>query len=330
MHLLDAIAQCQGPILVEEPGTNGPLRLPGPETLAHAVRSCPLRYVLQDDVTELCTELAFEDDGVVGSSLELVRIPSGSLWLEFRSAARQKILSDMGRLAPGGCPEGQRIGMMVTAAPGGRRGHINVCWDGLDCAGPELAPFAIAFDFDDPSLSASAAPGTLGIDVPTYPALRPLFAHLRFELHPAWRRYYSDHTQCEDHFREVLIRSVEPLSEDAPFLATFCLLLMSGSALRQLPAERGKLNKARTKRGRLPLLDHVELAMNLAGAAATAPASGADLRSSPRLHFVRGHLVRRGDAIFWRTSHMRGRPALGAIRSRTVSVRIASSRSAAA
>lgn len=330
MHLLDVIAQCKGPILVEGPGTGGPLRLPGPETIAPTLRICPLRYVLQDDVTELCTELAFEDDCVVGSSLELVRIPSGSLWLEFRSAARQKVLSEMGRLALDGCPEGQRIGMMVTAAQGGRRGRVDVCWDGLGGAGPELAPFAIVFDFDDSSLSASIAPGTVGIDVPAHLGLRPLFAHLHFELHPAWQRYYRDHTHGEDHYREVLMRSVEQLVEDAPFLTTFCLLLMSGSALRRLPAERGKLNKARARRGRLPLLDHVELAMNLTGAAVTAPASGADLRSSPRLHFVRGHLVRRGDAIFWRTSHMRGKPALGAIRSRTVSVRIAPSRSAAA
>lgn len=308
---------------MEGPGTGGPLRLPGPETLAPALRSCPLRYVLQDDVTELCTELAFEDECVVGSSLELVRIPAASLWLEFRSAARQKVLSGMGRLAPDGCPDGQRIGMMVTAAPGGRRGRIDVCWDGLDGAGPELAPFAIVFDFDDSSVSASNEPGTLGIDVPAHPGLRPLFAHLHFALRPAWRRYYSDHTQGEDHYREVLLHSVAPLFEDAPFLATFCLLLMSGSALRQFPSERDKLNKARVQRGRPPLLDHVELAMNLAGTVANAPASAGDLRSSPRLHFVRGHLVRRGDAIFWRTAHMRGKPALGAIRSRTVSVRIA-------
>lgn len=29
-------------------------------------------------------------------------------------------------------------------------------------------------------------------------------------------------------------------------------------------------------------------------------------RRSSRLHYVRGHLVRRGDAIFWRRPHLRG------------------------
>ena len=46
-------------------------------------------------------------------------------------------------------------------------------------------------------------------------------------------------------------------------------------------------------------------------------------RSAPRLHLVRGHLVRRGSLLFWRRSHMRGHSDIGTIRSRTVHLRVA-------
>jgi hypothetical protein len=41
-------------------------------------------------------------------------------------------------------------------------------------------------------------------------------------------------------------------------------------------------------------------------------------RRSPRLHHVRGHLVRREDRVFWRTPHLRGSALQGVVRSRTV------------
>jgi hypothetical protein len=41
-------------------------------------------------------------------------------------------------------------------------------------------------------------------------------------------------------------------------------------------------------------------------------------RLSPRLHHVRGHIVRRGASVFWRSPHMRGSARLGQVRSRTV------------
>jgi hypothetical protein len=36
------------------------------------------------------------------------------------------------------------------------------------------------------------------------------------------------------------------------------------------------------------------------------------------LHHVRGHIVRRGNKVFWRSPHLRGDARLGVVRSRTV------------
>jgi hypothetical protein len=41
-------------------------------------------------------------------------------------------------------------------------------------------------------------------------------------------------------------------------------------------------------------------------------------RRRPRLHRVRGHLVRRGSSLFWRVPHLRGSARAGSVKSRTV------------
>lgn len=41
-------------------------------------------------------------------------------------------------------------------------------------------------------------------------------------------------------------------------------------------------------------------------------------RRSPRLHHVRGHLVRRDNKVFWRIPHLRGNASRGVVRSRMV------------
>lgn len=325
MHLLDQVARANERIVVSAPHSAAPLCLPGTDVLATAVASCPLRYVLHDDVTELCTELAFEDDTMLGSSVELLRVPAPALWVEFVGGARHKVFSDLGRL--GAANESrQRIGLLSTSDERGRRGRIDVCWESLAGLTPDVAPFAIEYDFDDASYSdvgrcADRGP-SIGVTVAGHPPLDGLFKHVRYTLRPEWHQYYAQFAADDRHYRGLVRQAVDPLLEDVPFFAMFCLLVLSKSALREQHSDRRRLNEARATRGRAPLLDHVEVTMNLAsGATREAPAGH---RSSPRLHFVRGHLVRRGNAIHWRTSHMRGKPEIGSIRSRTISLRMSS------
>lgn len=69
---------------------------------------------------------------------------------------------------------------------------------------------------------------------------------------------------------------------------------------------RSKLNRSREARGRSSLLDYTEMRI---ASPEPLPSLGAvaqtDLRNV-RLHHVRGHLVRRSGAIFWRMAHLRG------------------------
>ena len=329
MHLLDQVAQTNQAMVVERSGGRDIWRLPGTDVLAHDLEQCALRYVLHDDVTELCTELAFDDETIVGSSVELIRIPAPTLWIEFSGRAQNKVLSNLGRL------EGdfelsphQRIGLLVKSDASGRKGEFRVCWENESGLGPDIAPFIVEYDFNDVSFSKSChatADGTMiAADVVGHDALVPLFEHIRFRLNADWHRYYRQSTGSESLYREALHTALNPMHKDIPFLSMFCLLLTSQSAFQVSASDRSRLNRSRARRGRSPLLDHVELTMNLAAHEPEfedSACSSAD-RSSPRLHFVRGHLVRRRNAIHWRTSHMRGKPAIGSIHSRTVSLRV--------
>jgi hypothetical protein len=291
---------------------------------------------LRDDLTEQCTALAFEPGTILSTSVEIVRVPAPSMWIEFCGRARQSVFLEQGRLSCQARPNSaQRIGLLVSSDSKGRKGHIDVCWDSLEGDTADISPFMIAFDFDDPFFSQASdlvtPDGSMGVGVPGDPALEPLFQHVRFVLRPEWYRYFIDRCESDLQYRQVLRQAILPLLEDVPFFATFCLLLMSRTAVAQRQSCLDRLNRARSKRGVAPLLDHVELSMNIGDTGFAEPLQddASSLRSAPRLHFVRGHLVHRGQSIFWRTSHMRGRPEIGSIRSRTVCLHLGGRRVAA-
>lgn len=327
MRLLDKVAQTITPIIVRTCDDGDVWQFPGADTLADEVRQCPLRYVLHDQVTEICTQLAFESDTVLKSSIALLRVPAPRLWLEFVGIARQKVFTNLGRADddPNTCPQ-QRVGLLVTCDERGRKGSIHACWDGEDGDELDVAPFSIEFDFDDESFSkrgySTAEDTSVGVNIGDCPELDALYNCVRFNLHPEWHRYYRARATTESHFRQILQDTLKPLLEDVPFLAAFCLLLISKGPLSLQPCDRSGINRQRTRRGRPPLLDHVELTMNL-GEADRDRHNTDTHRFAPRLHFVRGHLVHRQGTIFWRTSHMRGKPEIGSIHTRTVSLRMA-------
>jgi hypothetical protein len=85
-----------------------------------------------------------------------------------------------------------------------------------------------------------------------------------------------------------------------------------------VPVSRAVLNHKRGRRGQQPLLDHLEAHASLYPAGSDRPSVERTGRCAPRLHHVRGHLVRRDNVVYWRTPHLRGSASRGVVRSRTV------------
>jgi hypothetical protein len=118
----------------------------------------------------------------------------------------------------------------------------------------------------------------------------------------------------------VVRKSLAGVAHDIPLLLAFFLLLNAKGATRPVPVQREQLNRKRSAKKRPPLLDHIEVHATLPAQTAgfLDAEAGPIARRPPRLHHVRGHLVRRENRVFWRTPHLRGSARQGIVHSRTV------------
>jgi hypothetical protein len=324
MRLLDLIAQGRtAPVRIDDGGI-----LPGAERFQEAVRNCPLRYVLADELARCATELAFSDGDHLTSCLDLIRVPAQTLWIEWVEAARRSELPpSVVRDQVAG--QAHRAGALLKASSNGRSGELRAFWSTSD----ELAyvsPVVIRFDLDGaPETKASndviRRCGSAKVVAPPDSGLEEFLDHLQFYFEEEWAFYYRERLETPEAQYEVLVRNLETCAFDPPMLFAFLLMLSARNALPQRPVAVDKLNRARQRAGKLPLLEHVEVSAPLYSSSSSCPAGLRELdRRSPRLHHVRGHIVRRGTAIFWRVPHLRGSARLGQIRTRTVELSFSS------
>ncbi|MBV8805367.1 MAG: hypothetical protein JO042_09975 [Sinobacteraceae bacterium] len=156
--------------------------------------------------------------------------------------------------------------------------------------------------------------------MPVEEALDELLSHVCFRLDPAWANYYraADLTKGEQTL--ILHEVLGTTAFDMPMILALFLLFAAKDGLQRRAADLERLNHARCRSRKHPLLEHIEVRAPIA-VSYQCPASLAtntNRRRGPRLHHVRGHIARRGDKVFWRLPHLRGSARLGVVRSRTV------------
>ena len=79
MRLLDRVARCRGPLrLVLDHLPSTLFEVTGPGGFAARVADCPLRYVLDDDLTRASAELAFADGARLAGCLIYCAYPRRS------------------------------------------------------------------------------------------------------------------------------------------------------------------------------------------------------------------------------------------------------------
>lgn len=316
MRLLDQIVQRPEPVLVQQ-SNGGLISLPGADTLAARLEACPIRYVLADDVVETCTEAAFDPPGMLGDCCDLIRVPAPMLWIEYNTAACHRAMHRNG-CAPEAPSQRQLAGMLVQAnAPAYRSGVITLAWESLHGHGAEVGPLTLHFDLDG---AAPAAEAGVAVAPPAIDALQSLFKRTRLTIDPQWRAYYATFADNQRHFDDLVHRSAEAVFGSAPLAFALFLLIMARTPLVSRPSDLAALNRARAKRGKRALLDHVELRLDLSREVEAGASPSTPQRQGPRLHMVRGHLVRRRDHVFWRSPHLRGNATAGAILHRTVTI----------
>jgi hypothetical protein len=325
MRLADQIAQCQTPFIVENTITKQQTRLQGAADFSSALVACPTRYSLSDDLVSLCTALAYSKGARTLACADLLHVPGEHVWIEWCEAPWIKELNRYGFRAEHPQAVGRR-GVLIRSSPQGRRGLIKGFWANGDNELDVLASSMEAyFDFDTEVGEDPAAPdGRNGSVISVFDRtagkadiLRRCF---RFRYERSWQSYYEEAQLSTCQADSIARHALGTIAVDIPVILAFLLLLATRPGLPRRALMLERLNQARLKSGKRPLLDHIEVSSPLLPEYRSA--AGESLtsypRRGPRLHHVRGHLVRRGSQLFWRVPHLRGNARAGIVRSRTV------------
>jgi hypothetical protein len=246
---------------------------------AEAIAKCPVRYVLADDLTRLCADLAYSKGACTLECADLFRLPATQLWVEWCNAPWRNALQRYGfPLIEGGFQWVGRRGALVNAASDGRRCVIKTFWSTGE-GGREILASSVesVFDLDTADGGRKAQAGSL------------------------WR-----HT-------------LGTIARDVPMLLAFLLLLSTRNGLPQRASDGGRQNRARSRTGKAASLEHVVVrAPLLPEYVEQQQAAVSGSWRSPRLHHVRGQLMRRGSELFWRVPHRRSSARAGVVQSRTI------------
>ena len=327
MRLLDSVARCHDPlILPSAQDVSMPFPVTGPSRFAAQVAGCPLRFVLGDDLAEASAELAFADGARLVGCLDLLRMPASSLWIEWNDEVHKRVIcetqlaDDVGE----GVSSGRKVGVLLRASSNGLAAVAHTFWvDPADeSAEVTLSPLETHFDlrgeFPQADGSDPLCGGFIDATHSSSIATTTLLGHVRFRFEESWADYYRP-AAADPLFKQRLItESITSVAWDAPLILAFLLLLSAKDATRKALVSRAAINRKRLANGRSPLLDHIEVNACLDAVSSPDPSGEINGRQSPRLHHVRGHLVRREDRVFWRVPHLRGSGTRGMVRSRTV------------
>jgi len=328
MLLADRVAQCRAPFLVRDNHGGRLWRLDNTADHAEQVRTCPTRYVLADDLTRLCADLAYSKGARTVGCADLLHIPAVTLWIEWCNRPWQQALQHYGfPLIEGGCQWIGRRGALIKSSPDGRRGVVRTFWTAGGSEEEVLASSLEAFfDFDaqegedpeppdgDESLQAIQVRDEIRADGDDV-----LARCFRFRYQRSWSEYYGKAGLAEAARYALWRHTLGTIAVDIPMLLAFVLLLSTRSGLPHRTSNNERLNRGRQKSCKTPLLDHIHVrAPLLPEYIAQQREDQHGTRRGPRLHRVRGHLVRRGSSLFWRVPHLRGSARAGSVKSRTV------------
>lgn len=263
-----------------------------------ALEQCPIRYILDQQSSRQCSDLVNNAPAMFDPADPFLRVAAERMWVEF--------FTDPVEGASATCQS--KVGVLVSADATGRRGTLQGFYE--HSGRPLIDHGAIVFDLDRPP---AAGAWSLRLRQASLPHLNPLLGHTLLTVRPECRPLFG---AAPDTTRQAMFsRLAEGCWYLLPVVLTFSAMLNSGGILREQPSDLKRPNRTRGTARKRSLLDHIEISMQLGFGHASIDGDGErSSRSTPRLHYVRGHVVRRSDKTFWRSSHLRGegmQPARG-------------------
>jgi len=325
MRLADRIAQCRTPFVVQSV-TNGNLtHLNGAADFSKDIAQCPTRYVLSDDLTRLCTALAYSKGARNLACADLLRVPSQRVWVEWCESAWRSELQLYGfRPAAAGAAALGRRGAFIQSSRDGRCGLIRTFWSTGETDLDLLASSMEAYfdlgceDGEEPAPPDERTCASLCVSDTADRHTDILRRCFRFRYERTWADYYRRAALTSERAQAVARHALGTIAADIPVLLAFFLMLSTRTGLPHRTPVLERLNRSRRRAGKAPLLDHIEVLSPLLPESHRGGGGSTLIRRGRRLHHVRGHLVRRGSQLFWRLPHLRGNARLGIVRTRTV------------
>ncbi len=326
MRLADRVAQCRTPFVVQSETDHALTHLNGAADFSTDIAQCPIRYVFSDDLTRLCTALAYSKGARHLACADLLHVPAEHMWVEWCESAWISELQRYGMHADERpAPLAGRRGALIRSSPSGRRGLIRTFWSVGETEWDVLASSMEAyFDLDAEHGEEPAAPeprdkSAICVSDSIHKEADILRRCFRFRYERTWAEYYRRARLSPERAAAVARHALGTIAPDVPMLLAFLLLLSTRTGLPRQVQSLERLNRSRLHAGKVPLLDHIEVRSPLLresfASSGDASSSG---RRAPRLHHVRGHLVRRGSELFWRVPHLRGSARSGVVQTRTV------------
>jgi hypothetical protein len=325
MRLADRIAQCRTPFIVENTKDGSVTYLNNAAAFAKDINGCATRYVLSDELTRLCTALAYSKGASTLGCADLLHVPAERVWVEWTEAPWRNELARYGFKSLVASAISGRRGVFIQSTPHGRRGLMRTFWADDESELHVLSSSMEAyFDFDtqageDPEDYGRPERSSICVSdnaVGNADILRRCF---RFRFERSWQDYYEKAQLTAVQTTAISHHALGTIAIDIPVLLAFFLLLATRPGLPRRPLMLERLNKARARSGKAALLDQIEVCAPLLPEYTSSLNSGSGAsRRSRRLHHVRGHLVRRGSKLFWRVPHLRGSARAGSLRTRTV------------
>jgi hypothetical protein len=297
--------------------------LTGAATFSKDVDGCAIRYVLSDELTKLCTALAYSKGASTLACADLLHVPAERVWIEW---CEDPWVAELARYGFKTEPSASgRRGVLIYASSTGRCGLVRTFWTvGAGEASVFAGSMEAYFDFDASDGEEPAAPDASNSTVLCVSddemgkadILRRCF---RFRFERTWADYYNRAALSARQAEAVAHQALGAIAPQIPVVLAFLLLLGVRPGLPRRVSDLKRLNLSRRKEGKAALLDHIEVLAPLIPEYRHEVSSGRGSgRRAPRLHHVRGHLVRRGSQLIWRVPHLRGSARAGVVRTRTV------------
>lgn len=276
--------------------------------IVERMRHAP-RYLLDASVMQASIEIGLGRPSIFREAMRHLRVPYSAMWIEWEETSRGMLRDRLHEsVIDPTKPLPARLGFLIEADPGGRQGMVTWAWvmhqrsADYDLPGvpvvPNISPFHVYFDLDrtvdqDDEMVQGLSLGQLARMWQDNPVQHEALLDIwRTSRHVAaeWGRPWMQESRQRYFLADIY-------GEYIGIWSIMLLLTAARPTVEYKEVDLSRLNRARAKARKVPLLDYAQVTMHIdrrtVAEQRRQPLGYA--RKSPRIHMVSRYLNRRGD-----------------------------------